>query len=346
MRRWWFLLLVMVWAGACHAPLQAYVPNDPLLSRQWEVGATGLPEAWDFTHGIPSVVIAVLDCGVVPTNREITPQLVPGWDVVAGSPVTSNTYGSEHGTKCAGAAAALGDNGFGGAGVAWGCRVMPVQITHQSTSASWGNAAAGIRWAADHGARVISLSYAFYGDAGCQSAARYARGKGCLVFMAAGNASGQVNTPDSPDIIVVGAVDQSGRNGATYGPMLDFVGPVPLTGYGWWDGVYPGTFSGTSAACPWVAGVAALVWSANPALTPDQVEQILRDTADHLGAPGRNTVYGWGRPNAARAVAAAGGGAPPIHVHAWVLQGSTEAATPPVYDIWRCACGAWRVTQP
>jgi hypothetical protein len=99
--------------------------------------------------------------------------------------------------------------------------------------------------------------------------------------------------------------------GSNYGPELDVIAPGVLInttdissfrGYNAASGDYTSTFNGTSAATPHVAGLAALVLSANPSLTPDRVQQIIQDTADDIGSPGRDDQTGYGRINAHQAI--------------------------------------------
>jgi subtilisin family serine protease len=184
----------------------------------------------------------------------------------------------------------------------------------------------GIRYAADNGARILSNSWG--GETPSTSiteAIRYARNeKRCVVIVAAGN-DGEPSV-DYParlsEVIAVGASSPCDERkdlsscdrepwGSNYGPELDVIAPGVLItttdisaarGYNAASGNYTSTFNGTSAAAPHVAGLAALILSANPSLTPDQVQRIIQDTADDLGSPGRDDETGYGRVNAYRAV--------------------------------------------
>ena len=165
--------------------------------------------------------------------------------------------------------------------------------------------ASGLTWAADHGARVANVSYYVTGSKTISTAAKYFQSKGGVVVAAAGNYGALETVPDDPYIITVGATDSQDVlfYYSNRGHNLDLVAPgnntTTLMG-----GLYS-TGGGTSFASPVVAGVAALVLSVNPSLTPGQVTDILKQNADDLGDFGRDTTYGSGRVNAARAVLAA-----------------------------------------
>jgi len=289
-------------------------PNDPLFPTQWESAKVGLPKAWDTTTGSSKVIIAVLDTGVATSNRDLAGKVLAGRNVVTGGAATDRPA-TDHGTKMAGIAAAIVNNGFGMAGVAPGCPILPVQVTTTKNGyASWPDVAAGLRWAADHGAKVAIVAYSPFGSAQVEQAAGYFRSKGGLVFIAAGNDGKELPAKPSDAWIVVTATDKDDRRFvvANYGPAVQLAAPgVKLTTTSWYDLMLSNTNSGTSEATAFAAGVAALVFSANPKLTAAEVETILKNTADDLGAPGPDPYFGWGRVNAAKAVAAAVAQSPP-----------------------------------
>ena len=197
-------------------------------------------------------------------------------------------------------------------GVAAGVRILPVKVLGDNGS-GWSNwSAAGIVWAADHGADVINMSLGgSSSDPVRVQAIAYARSKGVTVIAAAGNAS--TSTPQypaaDPGVISVAATDRGGSQAwfSNYGSSIDIAAPgvdilstfmeVEDWGYVW--------MNGTSMASPHVAGVAALVKAAAPALTPDQVEWALTRSATDRGAVGRDVLFGYGEVDAARAVGAA-----------------------------------------
>jgi hypothetical protein len=140
------------------------------------------------------------------------------------------------------------------------------------------------------------------------SAAQYFQGKGGVVTSSAGNYSTFSNSADNPYILTVSATDQFDviYSYSNTGKNIDVAAPGDSfsTQMG---GGYVST-GGTSYSAPIVAGVAALVMSVNPQLSGDQVQDIVKQSADDLGAAGWDPIYGMGRVNAASAVSMAAGG--------------------------------------
>lgn len=323
----------------------AAAANDPKFPSQWHLAKIQAPVAWDSSIGA-GVVVAVLDTGVDGAHPDLAPNLVAGWNVYDGNADTSDPHG--HGTWVAGTVAAATNNGVGVAGVAGGARIMPVRIADANAYAYWSTVAAGLNWAADHGARVANISYnGVSGSATVRSAAQYFRSKGGVVVAAAGNSGGLEAIAENPDLLTVAATDAAdGRASfSSYGDYVDLSAPgtsIATTGRG---ATYV-TVQGTSFASPIVAGVAALMMAENPALTPSQVDSLLVQGCDDLGATGWDPYFGRGRVNASRAVEAAkpvpvadtqapsvaiaapaGGvvkGAVPVDVTAWDLNGVTR----------------------
>ena len=285
-------------------PAQQVIPNDPLYGNQnsWSLPKVDALDAWTINTGSSSVVIAVLDSGIDATHPDLASQIVPGWNVYNNNSDTSDVCG--HGTAVAGAAAAASNNAIGVASVAWGCRIMPVRISDASGVASESAIANGLAWAANHGARIANISYYVTGSRTVSSAAKSFQSKGGVVIAAAGNYGISESIGDDPYIVTVGATDPSDilYTWSSRGNNLDLVAPgnVFTTLMG---GSY-GTGGGTSFAAPVVAGVAALIRSNNPTLTPLEVQNILRTSADDLGDAGWDPNYGYGRVNAYRAVLA------------------------------------------
>ncbi|UCG17341.1 MAG: S8 family serine peptidase [Phycisphaerales bacterium] len=248
------------------------------------------------------------------------------------------TQGSSfHGTHTAGTVAAMANNRLGTVGVTWSCRVLPVRALGRASAGDAFDIAEAIRYAAGldnasgtrppRRADVINLS--LDGGAGqpsstvVQSAVRDAAGAGAVLVAAAGNqgASDPAFPAGYEEVISVAAVDWE-LNIAAYsnrGPTIELVAPggddVPgpdgepcglLSTVGS-DISGPITFEygyrfGTSMACPQVSGAAALMVSANPYLSADQVRRILVETAVDLGEPGRDELFGYGLLDVASAV--------------------------------------------
>lgn len=283
-------------------------PNDPWFVN-WEghLRRIQAPAAWSITTGSSNVVIAILDTGVDATHEDLASKIVPGWNTYNNNSATSDVSG--HGTPVAGTAAAASDNGLGVASVCWLCRIMPIRVSDMTGNATYSSIATGLTWAADHGARVANISYIVSDSSTVTSAAQYFQGKGGVVTSSAGNYSTFSNSPDNPYILTISATDQFDviYSYSNTGKNIDVAAPGDSfsTQMG---GGYVST-GGTSYSAPIVAGVAALVLATNPSLSGDQVQNIVKQSADDLGATGWDPIYGTGRVNAARAVsmAAAGG---------------------------------------
>ncbi len=208
-----------------------------------------------------------------------------------------------------GAIAAASDNGIGVASVNWAARILPLAVVDARENAAYSDIAAAIVYAADHGARIVNISIGGTGvSTTLQLAVDYAWGKGVLIFASAMNeaATTRYYPAACNHVAAVAATDASDHLAffSNYGDWITLSAPGAniLTtaigsGYGYWNG--------TSFASPLAAGVAALVMSVDPALTGENVLEIMKATAEDLGDPGKDSVYGWGRINAYRAVAAA-----------------------------------------
>lgn len=281
----------------------AAASNDPYYGSQWHHATIGSAAAWDAADGA-GVTIAILDTGVDAAHPDLAPHLLTGWNFYDNSADTSDPY--NHGTGVAGTAAAVTGNAVGVAGVAGQARILPVRIAGANGSASYSAMAQGLMWAADQGARVANLSYMAGGIASVQSAAQYMKGRGGLVFVAAGNTGTDAGYAATDALIPVGATTTSDQRASwsTYGAYVSLSAP----GAGIWTTTRGGGYvaeNGTSFSSPVAAGVAAAVLAANPSLTAAQAEQILFSTAVDLGAAGRDPEYGHGRVDAAAAVQAA-----------------------------------------
>ncbi|MFN6307899.1 MAG: S8 family serine peptidase [Microcystis sp.] len=280
-------------------------------ANDWGVNLVNAPEAWASGYTGQGIVVAVLDTGVDRNHADLAGNIwtnageiandgldndgngyvddVYGWNFANGN---NNTLdGNRHGTHVAGTIAAA-NNGFGATGVAYNSRIMPVKVLSDSGSGSYSGVAQGIRYAVDNGADVINMSLGGGStDSAVQSALQYASSRGVIVVMAAGNAgAAQPGYPASSATswgLAVGAVDSSnqmasfsnraGSNSSmryVTAPGVQVYSTLPNGGYGF--------LSGTSMAAPHVAGVVALMLSANPNLTDAQVRQIITDTAGNV----------------------------------------------------------------
>jgi subtilisin family serine protease len=287
---------------AAVAPLE--LPNDPRYPSAWHLPRIQAPTAWDTSSG-EGVTVAVLDTGVDSVHLDLVANLLPGWNVVSGDADTTDVHG--HGTLVSGTIAAASNNWLGVASIAPRARILPVRISERSDGvAYWSDIAEAITWAADHGAKVANISYGVTGSWTVSRAAEYMRGKGGVVVVAAGNESSVLGYADDPNLVTVSATDSNDLKASwsNSGACVDVAAP----GVGIWTtsrGNGYAAVSGTSFASPATAAVVALILAANPGLEPAEVESVLEQSADDLGAAGADPVFGHGRVNAARAVALA-----------------------------------------
>lgn len=293
-------------------PLEpAFTPNDPGVVRgtQWAIGNMGVDIAWAFSRG-RNVTVAILDSGIDANHPDLAGQLVPGYDFYSESADTRDVCG--HGTHVAGIVGAVADNGIGIAGVAHLAKLMPVKVIDDSCKGTYSRLIQGILYAVDHGANVIVISSGgTFEHPALRDALIYARANNVLVVVSAGNKGDDAPFyPGSfPEAFTVAGTDQNdGRfDRSTYGSQIDVSAPA-VSIYSTYvtsaDGSTYAHMTGTSMSSPYVGGVAALLLALDPQMSVADLETLLRQTADDLGAPGWDPHFGWGRVNAWRAVAA------------------------------------------
>ncbi len=287
------------------------VPNDPQFGSSWQHDALESRAAWDINTGIDSpIVVAVVDVGVDTAHPDLVDNIVPGYNTVnelgtdEGGDV-SDTIG--HGTFVAGLVGARGNNGSHVTGVGWGIKIMPVKVTNFSHGGAFSSEInQGARWAAENGAQVINVSFSGGTSRSVGDTAEYCKSLGALYFRGAGNAGGNMTAEDHPDVILVGATTPNDTRwpSSNYGMPMDLVAPGNGVRSTTRNGGHAAD-SGTSFASPIAAGVAAMIWTVNPELTPDEVKDILFTTVDDLGTPGRDAEFGYGRVNLRAAMEAA-----------------------------------------
>ncbi len=316
----------------------AMVPNDPLYSYQWNlkdgIGGINVEPAWDISTG-QGVVVAVLDTGVAYENYGlyiVAPGLsktnfVPGYDFVNNDAHPNDDH--HHGTHVSGTVAQNTNDGYGVAGVAYGCSIMPVKVLDGNGNGTLQQLIDGIYFATDNGADIISMSLSFgpgyYPGQALDDALEYSYNNGVTIVAAAGNdQTGSVNYPAAYyRCIAVGATNFNGVKAdySNYGTDLDVVAPggdgQDLSGDGYMDGVLQNTFNiqtndptdfnwwfltGTSMATPHVSGIAALMLEANSEATPYDIREALENTARDMGDQGWDQYYGHGLVNAPAAL--------------------------------------------
>jgi thermitase len=282
-------------------------PNDPSFSQQWHLSQIQAPLAWDTTVGSASVPIAMIDSGVDSTHPDLAGKVMPGWSFLTGTTNTSDVQG--HGTATAGTVGAATNNSMGVSGVTWLNPIMPLVVLNSSDFALYSDIASAINYAANHNVRIINISISGTSSSSTiQSAVDYAWNKGSIIFAGAGNnSSSALGYPAACNHVVAVSATESNdtlSSFSSYGSWISLSAPgnniLTLSNGGGYS-----TWYGTSFASPIAAGVAALMLSANSNLSADQVVNLIEQNSDDIGAPGFDSSFGWGRVNAARAVAAA-----------------------------------------
>jgi len=282
----------------------ALAANDYWITNSWQyhINKIQAPMAWDFTCGLNTRTIAILDTGVEATNTDLSGKVLPGYDYHNNDNDPADDNG--HGTHVAGLAGAYGNNWWGGAGVDWNARILPVKVLGADNRGYVSNFINGLYYAVSNNAQVINFSLGSYGySQAFQDAIDYAWGQNRLIVAAAGNDnSASLFYPAAYNrVLSVAATDAQDQKASfsNYGtwiklaaPGVDIVSTVPVN-----SGKH---MSGTSMSAPIVAGVASLVWSKNTALSNEQIYNRLLTTADIT--PSTGTAVSNGRVNAYKAM--------------------------------------------
>jgi subtilisin family serine protease len=338
-------------AAKCGVPKSGYdrggaprhgLVNDPLFPHQWGLRQIHAPAAWARGARGKGVTIGIVDSGVDLGHPDLHAKLLPGRDFVTkkdgltgpGCPGPQDEHG--HGTHVAGIAAAITNNRVGVAGTAPRARILPVRVLDATGSGTESTVNAGIRWAADHGAKVINVSVGgslpLVGDLpgsndATKAAVAHAYARGAVVVGSAGNSTMPVcdYPAASPHAICVAATDRSGMPTFYSNFPLSPGGAVAVRAPGGgadmvscesdvdiWSTIWPrseddhcgghirgyDTLAGTSMSAPFVSGVAALL--AGRGLTAPQIIQCIKQHSSNHGS--YDPTMGYGIVDAAAAV--------------------------------------------
>ena len=310
------------------ASMNGTIPNEQYFSYQYALfnngqlfypekslrGLSGADikasEGWDWSTSSSGTVIAIVDSGIALAHEDLKNKVLSGYDFVNDDTNPQDDNG--HGTFVASLAAAETNNDIGIAGVAWNAMLLPVKVLDSHGVGNYLTIAAGIKYAADQGAKVINLSLGGTNDSYIlKDACQYAFDKGCTLVAAAGDSgSGTVQFPAAYDelCLAVGASDANDllATFSNHGLQIDVVAPgvwvfgasfnpakpTELSSYTWGNG--------TSLAAAHVSGAAALLIAYKPLLTNEQVMAIIKYTADDVNGdahPGVDEEMGYGRIN-------------------------------------------------
>lgn len=313
-------------------PTIAAPRGDSIRARQYWLTQYGITDLWEQATGA-GVTVAVIDTGVDGRHQDLQGNVVAGYDASTGQSGPTRGWEGlglepEHGTLVASVIAGHGHKdgltpanagepgeSAGMLGVAPDATILPISLELGTVGAKTRSLDVqipdAVRYAVDQGADIINLSVGSDSTSwplSWDEAFAYAEDEGVLVIASAGNRGAgltQVGAPATmPGVLSVGGVDQSRKDSwssssqgisiAVSAPSEAMIGAIPDNRYATW--------SGTSAAAPVVAGVAALIMEAYPELTAAQVIQRIVESADDAGADGRDSLYGYGIINPARAL--------------------------------------------
>ncbi|GID25372.1 subtilase family protein [Paractinoplanes brasiliensis] len=287
-------------------PARADVWRD----RQWYFPEMRLEQAQQLGKGGAGVTVAVIDTGVDTRHRDLRGATVPGWVVTRNEPSDDVDTGP-HGTGIATLIAGRGHgSGRGLLGVAPRSKVMPIRPVNDDLLIS-----NGIKWAVEHGAKVVNMSFDLESDQVLADAIAEAYANDVVLVASAGNGGGGVVEPAAfPHVIAVGSVGRDNRiaSFSNRGPEVDLVTygvSIPVARPG---GKYA-VSNGTSLSSALVAGGVALIRARYPDMRAEEVVDRLLSTAVDRGAGGRDDRYGEGQMDLIAALTAprAGKSAPP-----------------------------------
>ncbi|HLO98017.1 MAG TPA: S8 family serine peptidase [Fimbriimonas sp.] len=283
------------------------ITNDPRYGEQWHHTTIQSDKAWDLWTGSNNFTTAYVDTGIKTTHEDLAPLRIPGYNSVDRKAEVDGGQVEDingHGTHVSGCGSAYGNNGKGVSGVGWNFKVMHVRTSNSpGGGAAFDDIMSGARWAIDHGAKTASASYSGVDGPSVGTTGTEIKNSGGLFLYAAGNDNRDLSGFQYADTIVVGAsapgdvkagFSAYGRGVNVFAPGQDILSSTMDGGYGF--------ASGTSMATPVCNGVLALLWSANPLLTPAEAQDILYTTCDTIGS---SAIFGNGRVNAFKAVQAA-----------------------------------------
>jgi len=297
-------------------------PNDIGFFLQWGLAQIQMPEAWNKEQGSSTVKIAILDTGCDLNHPDLKERIdrSSSYNVLNPSKSPEDDSFSGHGTHVAGIIGAASDNGIGVAGVAWKPKLVIIKVADSNGEISMDNLATGIYRAKNTaGVKVINMSLGGpYFSQAVQSAVKKAYEKGIVLVAAAGNDRSSLKYIPAGynEVIGVTATDREDKpcyvfsslnpiEGTNYNPFGQEYYSIAAPGvdiYSTLSGDSYGYMDGTSMSAAFVSGVAALLASKNPELTPQKIKNIIEDTSDSIVGENSQKDIGRGRVNAYKAL--------------------------------------------
>lgn len=318
-----------------------YTPDDPRIgtdvgTKEWHLDDVGLTKAWDYVRTNKAVTVAVLDTGAKADHPDLAANIVGALNMTTDGGDGNDVTG--HGTHVAGIVSAVSNNGTGVSGTSFNAGILSLRVQSAAGTIDplWIVSAYDYILAhrVDLNIRVVNMSIAGYAtltdweaDDLCKKIDE-ARAAGILTVCAAGNSGvsytdggvkkyvtlpypcypgdydgvlSVINIDDSDMISGSSNYNVDGVTNTSKNSTKDLCAPGTKILSTTRSGGY-GISTGTSMAAPVVSGIAALLFTADPSLTPDKVMEILESTADDLGDPGWDSKYGYGKVNAYAAV--------------------------------------------
>jgi thermitase len=296
---------------------------DPDVQKAYGLAKIGAVDSWDLFPGKKDFVVAVIDTGIDYTHEDLAANVwrkkqedgsvIAGWDFIHDDGLPFDDQG--HGSHTSGTVGAKKGNGKGVVGVAPDVSIMGVKFLSAEGSGTTADAIKSIDFAVAQGAKVLSNSWG--GPGGSENKAlkdsiEAAAAKGVLFVVAAGNdgvnndTSSRASYPaafDSDNIISVAASDVNDKitSWSNYGVKTTDLAAPGAAVYSTLPGNQYKSYSGTSMACPHVAGAAAYLWSQHPEWDYKMVKKVLLESVDKV--PGMETkVLTGGRLNIKKAL--------------------------------------------
>jgi subtilisin family serine protease len=283
-----------------------YTPNDSLYNLvngpnnwNWHLDLINAAAAWDLNKGSADIAVGVVDNAVWVDHPDLADKVIAQRDTYYNDndpnpPTWGDADAWSHGTHVSGLSVGHTDNGIGISSIGFNVSLVAVKAGNNNNPDGVYGFPYAVQWAADNGSNVINMSWGGPGSSSTnQNILTGIYNMGIVLVAASGNDNTTV--PHYPSnylhVISVSSVDYNDTKSSfsNYNSQVDVSAPggscspgpggvlstyFALGSMGYYDAI-----SGTSMASPVAAGLAGLIMSVNPDLTPDEVEEIMKSTA-------------------------------------------------------------------